>query len=755
MSPHHSSHAQGLSLTDEGGAPPRPLMSAALAAQAGPLHIVDNAGLPGRALTSLHGLHDEAVRRQLAGMQAELDAYKAALDQHAIVAITDPSGRITHVNQPFCAISGYTSEELVGQRHNIVNSGHHPRSFFVEMWQKIARGGVWRAEICNRAKTGDLYWVDTTIVPFRHETEKIGGFVSIRYDITKRKQAEALLLDILETIPGGVAAFDEEERLILFNEAYRDYHAGIADRLTLGMRFEEIVDLVVEREQVRLASTSPERKAAWKETRIRAFRRPTRPHTQQLADGIWLQVQERRSASGNTVSVRTDITELKNAEFTIKKQAEHDSLTGLYNRSVLAEALERACERSKRTGQSAALVIADLDGFKWVNDTLGHAAGDRLLVEIAGRLQATLRASDIAVRLGGDEFAFILSRVSGHAAVERLMKRVVRAVKAPLTIAARTIEPRCSFGICLFPDQARSKDELMRSADIALYEAKATNRGGYRVFHTGMRRKVEERERLAARLKADIGAGRVDIALQPQVSLVDGSHIGFEVLARWSRAGRHVPPQTFIPVAEETGLIVDLGRAVTERALAAARRMRDNGFDYGVIAVNVAAAQLRTDDFVEQIAACLARHDIAPSSFEIEITENVLLDRAPEKIRSALVGLKQLGVLIALDDFGTGYASLTHLKQFPVDRLKIDRSFVRDSTSDPGDAAICRATIGLAHSLGLKVVAEGIETEEQRGFLASQGCDFGQGYLFGKPLQGTALAQYIDARPASGCRRMT
>ena len=746
MSPRHSSYAPGLSLMDEGSAPHRPLMSAALAAQA---------GCPGLALASLHGIHDEVVHRKLAGMQAELDAYKAALDQHAIVAITDPSGRITHVNQPFCTISGYTSDELIGQRHSIVNSGHHPRGFFIEMWQKIARGGIWRAEICNRAKTGDLYWVDTTIVPFRDGTEEIGGFVSIRYDITKRKQAEALLLDILETIPGGVAAFDEEEKLILFNEAYRDYHAGIADRLALGMRFEDIVDLVVAREQVRLASTSPERKAAWKETRIRAFRRPTRPHTQQLADGTWLQVQERRSASGNTVSVRTDITELKNAEITIKKQAEHDSLTGLYNRSVLADALERACERSKRTGQSAALVIADLDGFKWVNDTLGHAAGDRLLVEIAGRLQGTLRASDVAVRLGGDVFAFILSRVSGHAAVEKLMKRVVRAVKAPLTLASRTIEPRCSFGVCLFPDQARSKDELMRSADIALYEAKATNRGGYRVFHTAMRRKVEERERLAARLRTDIGAGRVDIALQPQVSLADGRHVGFEVLARWSRNGRQVPPQSFIPVAEETGLIIDLGRAVTEQAMMAARRMRDGGFDYGVIAVNVAAAQLRTDDFLEQIAACLARHDIAPASFEIEITENVLLDRSPEKILSALVGLKQLGVLIALDDFGTGYASLTHLKQFPVDRLKIDRSFVRDSTGDPGDAAICRAIIGLAHSLGLKVIAEGIEAEAQRAFLASQGCDFGQGYLFGKPLQGAALAHYTDARPPSGRSRAT
>lgn len=729
---------------DGADGPHRPPLSAALAAEPGLLKAI-----------ALAGAQDETVQRQLARMQAELDAYKAALDQHVIVAITDLKGRITHVNQPFCAISGYSCDELIGQRHSIVNSGHHPRSFFVEMWQKIVQGGIWRAEICNKAKAGHLYWVDTTIVPFRNEAKEIGGFMSIRYDITKRKQAEALLLDIIETIPGGVAAFDEKERLILFNRAYRDYHDGIADRLMLGMRFEEIVDLVVGRDQVRLAGNSPERKTAWKDARIRAFRRPTRPHTQQLADGTWLQVQERRSASGHTVSVRTDITELKNAEITIKKQAERDSLTGLYNRSVLNDALERACERTKRTGQSGALVIADLDGFKCVNDTLGHDAGDRLLIEIAGRLKTALRASDILVRLGGDEFAFILSRVAGPAALEKLLKRMVRAVKEPLTIASRTIEPRCSFGACLFPGEARSKGDLVRSADIALYEAKATNRGGYRIFHTGMRRKVEEREKLAARLEAEIGTERIDIALQPQVGLADQRHTGFEALARWSRNGRQVSPQAFIPVAEETGLIVDLGRAIIERAISAARRMRDRGFDYGVIAVNIAAAQLRTDGFVEEIAACLARHDVAPASFEIEITENVLLDRAPEKIRAALEGLKKLGVLISLDDFGTGYASLTHLKQFPLDRLKIDRSFVRDSTSDPGDAAICRATVGLAHSLGLQVVAEGIETAEQSAFLASLGCDFGQGYLFGKPLQGAALTQYVDARMATGCRPAT
>lgn len=689
---------------------------------------------------------EELLRRQMASMQAELDAYKAALDQHAIVVITDPSGRITHFNQAFCAITGYDRDELIGQNHNIINSGYHPPSFFGDMWRTIKQGGIWHAEICNRTKAGALYWVDTTIVPFNDEHGGRSGYVSIRYDITKRKQAEALLLDVIETIPDGVAAFDADERLILFNRAYRDYHDRLADRLRLDMSFEEIVDLVVERNQIQLAGAHPARKDAWKEARIRSFRKPGKPHNQLLADGTWLQVQDRRSASGNTVSVRTDITELKSAEITIKNQAQRDSLTGLYNRSVLLDVLERACQRSGQPSQWGALVMADLDGFKSINDTLGHAAGDKLLVEIARRLRAALRASDVVVRLGGDEFAFLLSRTSSTAAIERLMKRVARAVRAPVAVGSRRIEPACSFGVCLFPQHGRTPFELMKHADIALYEAKAHNRGGFQMFHEGMRRSLEKREKLATALRNDVARERVEIALQPQVDLDDCSHVGFEALARWTRNEKPVPPAEFISVAEDTGQIIELGNLVLDKALSAARAMKTAGFEVGIIAVNVAAAQLRTVDFVDQLGARLARFGIESKAFEVEITENVLLDGASGGILSALTALKRLGVHIALDDFGTGYASLTHLKQFPVDRIKIDRSFVRDITTDPDDAAICKATIGLAHSLGLKVVAEGIETAAQRAFLARHGCDFGQGYLFGKPLQGEALAAYVASR---------
>lgn len=692
--------------------------------------------------------------------QAELQAYKAALDQHAIVGTTDRGGRITYVNRAFCEISQYCSDELIGRTHAIVNSGYHPRSFFTQMWRTIGNGNRWRGEVCNRAKDGSLYWVDTTIAPRRNAAGAVEGYVSIRFDISERKRAEAeleaenqrrrgaetLLRDVIETVPDGIAAFDRDDRLLLFNEAYRRFYPEIGDSIALGQPFETLLRQGVTRGQFALGRELARDPEGWIESRLRQHRRPGRTSVQHLSDGRWLQVQERVSPSGNIVGVRTDITALKQAEQLIKNQAERDPLTGLYNRSVLYEQLNRQVERSTRSGIPGALVVVDLDGFKDINDTLGHDAGDVLLESIGRRLGAALRASDIEVRLGGDEFALILPRVADARTVERLVARLYETLEAPLDLGRRRIRPAASMGVCMFPRDGTDPAELLKNADIALYQAKARGRGRHCFFSIHLRDRLERREALADDLRLGLERDEIGIALQPQVAAASGEHVGFEALARWSRNGAEIPPSQFVPVAEETDLIVPLGRRVLERALGEIALMRTKGLRPGPVAVNVAAAQLKLPEFADNIAGLLLVNGLSPADLEIEVTETVLLDRSAEQIARGLEALHEMGVSIALDDFGTGHASLSHLKRFPVDRLKIDRSFVSGIGTDIEDEVIVKAVINLAQSLGKTVVAEGVETEAQLEFLTALHCDIIQGYLVSPPLMPAAARRFLADR---------
>jgi diguanylate cyclase (GGDEF)-like protein/PAS domain S-box-containing protein len=698
----------------------------------------------------------EAATADVFDAHSELEAYKTALDRHSIVAVTDRSGTIVYANDRFCAISGYAREELIGQRHSIVNSGHHPRSFFIEMWQTIGRGIPWHGEICNRAKDGSLYWVDTTIVSRRNAAGAIDGFVSIRYDITRKKQAEqalldevarrgkaeALLRDLLETIPDGIIAFDADDRLTHFNDAYKSFYKVKAPKIVEGATFSEILEHAVANGQYRESLDCPKARTAYLDQRLGRHRSPGRPIIQQLSDGRWLQVQERRSKAGHTVGVCTDITEIKRAESTIKHQAERDPLTGLYNRTVLIERLSRALSSRRKFEQSGALILIDLDHFKDINDTLGHDAGDELLVCLAQRFTDALRRSDTVARIGGDEFAILLPQAATACDVEKVVGKLLRQLTEPVALGHRTIRPGCSMGVTFFPGDGQTPKDLLKNADIALYQAKARGRGNCCFFNPLLREGVERRQATADALRAALSAGAIGIAVQPQVRFSTRRHVGFEALARWHHAGRVVPPSEFVPIAEETGLIIPLGYSVLDQSLALVRALGDQGFDPGQIAVNVAASQLKQPDFAATVAALLAAHGLEPAALEVEVTENVLLDRSGDQIARSLDDLHALGVTIALDDFGTGHASLAHLKRFPVDRLKIDQSFVREIEQRSEDAIIVRAIINLAHNLGMEVVAEGIETQRQFEFLRDQGCDVGQGYLIGKPVPAGEAGAY-------------
>ncbi|MCC5977889.1 MAG: EAL domain-containing protein [Salinarimonas sp.] len=700
----------------------------------------------------------------LGRIETELLAYQNALDQHAIVGITDRRGVITAVNEPFCRISGYEQSELLGKTHAILNSGVHGKEFFRTMWRTIATGGTWRGEICNRTKCGKLYWVDSTIAPIKAECGRIEGYLAIRIDITERKiieaeraaeieartRAETLLRDVIEAIPDGVAAFDTDDRLILWNQAFLTTYPKVADVIRKGMPFSEMVHLGVERGQFPQAGTTPARQRAWIEACLRDHIEATRPILRDLGDGRWIQVRESRSVSGHRVGVRTDITELKRAEGIIRRQAERDPLTGLGNRKALIKRLAATMRARKKDGDCGALFFLDLDNLKQINDTLGHDAGDHLIATLAERLSAYAREGETVARIGGDEFAIVIPRLTDMAEAIAYGEDLLAMLDAPLRMQGRSIAPRCSIGLALLPTDARTAKEAFKHADIALYQAKARGRGTLCVFDPAMKAELEERRAIADDLAIALLADEVDIALQPKTAFKDGRHTGFEALVRWQRNGAPVPPPLMVSVAEENALIVALGYRVFELALTSIRALTEAGLEPGSVAVNVAAMQLRQDDFVARVLGLLDKHGLPPSALEIEVTEHVLLDGAGDGIAQTLADLRAQGIRVSLDDFGTGYASLTHLKRFPVDCLKVDKSFVRDIGRDPDDAILTRTIITLAHSLGMEAVAEGIESAEQYQFLEEQGCDYAQGYLIARPIARRDVADYLRGLAALG-----
>lgn len=684
----------------------------------------------------------------VAETDADLAAYRTAVNQQAIVAVTDKAGLITSVNDLFCRISQYSRSELIGQSHNILNSRHHPRSFFKDMWRQIGAGTLWHGDICNRAKDGSLYWVDTTIVPKQGPDGRMTGYISVRYDITARKAAEAalvienlrrqdaqvLLHDVIEAVPNGIAACDANGRLVLFNSAFKDCYPLAKQAIYEGALFEDVLRTAAENGQFVLPFDTDAAKAAFVAARLKEFQTPGRQFVQHLSDGRWLQVQERLSQSGHIVGVRTDVSELKQAERQIKHQAERDALTGLYNRRVVLERLARELSPSRSARKIGALIIVDLDGFKAINDNYGHDAGDELLVALAARLKSTVRKSDVVARLGGDEFALIIQNLNAEQDVERVADKLLRSLSQQVKLGRRLIIPSASLGIAIYPQDGSTPKELLKNADLALYQAKDSGRSTYVICTPELREGKVRRASMIKALRTAMARGLIDMALQPLVKVGTAEHVGFEALVRWKTRLREVPPLELISLAEEAGLMVQLGYYIIDKSLKALKELMDLGLNPGRIAINAAADQLRQPDFSQQLLALIERHGLLPHDVEVEVTESVILARSSDRIATTLQELHDIGVGIALDDFGTGYASLSHLKQFPIDSLKIDQSFVRDMTLDNDDSVIARTVISLAHSLGMSVVAEGVETEEQFRFLSNYGCDFIQGYLIGRPM---------------------
>ncbi|MCG7954583.1 MAG: EAL domain-containing protein [Candidatus Thiodiazotropha endolucinida] len=438
------------------------------------------------------------------------------------------------------------------------------------------------------------------------------------------------------------------------------------------------------------------------------------------------------------------LEERKDYEDQIWQQANFDSLTGLSNRNLFLDRLDHALAYAQRQQTMVALLFIDLDRFKYVNDALGHATGDQLLQEAARRLRLCVREMDTVSRLGGDEFTVILPAISDGQSVARVAASILSELSRPFDLAAQETHVSASIGITIYPQDGSDSGMLLQNADTAMYQAKEDGRNTYRFFTWEMNREAEGRISMGAALRNAIRNEEFLLHYQPIVDIADGQIVGAEALIRWESPERgRVRPDEFIPVAEESGLIVPIGDWVLQQAALDLKLWDQMGLKMELLSVNVSTVQFQYEGFLEKMADLLKANQHLSSRLFLEITESVFLNEHREPgVR--LGELRKQGIRISIDDFGTGYSSLSYLKRFPVDKIKIDRSFVRDVTTDPEDAALCEAIIAMAHHLGLMVVAEGVETLAQWQFLRNSGCDYAQGYYFSQPMAVRGFTDYLE-----------
>ena len=675
-----------------------------------------------------------------------VDAYASALNQLGSISITDVDGTIIHVNQELIRISKYSRDELIGQTHRILNSGHHSSEFHADIYRTIQAGRVWRSPICNRAKDGGTYWMDKLIVPLRDHAASMVGYLSFGIDITnavsthvKLRSHSQLMDGVLDQFPGGIAVYDENLNMALCNEKQKVMLEYPPELFQNGLpSFEQICRLNAQRGEY--GEGDVEEMVASKVELARQNR--SHIYERSRPNGLEMEVRGTPMEGGGFVSTYLDITQRKRDQETIARLARHDALTGLPNRVLLHERMEMGMARVGR-GDTLALLCLDLDRFKPVNDLLGHPVGDMLLKAVSRRLETCVRSVDTVARLGGDEFAIVLTSISNPEEVGLVAQRVIDEVSKPYKISEHTISIGASIGVSLAPGDAADAAQLMTNADLALYRSKGAGRGTYTYFEKSMQERVHKRHLIQNGLRDALANDEFKLYYQPIVRLSDRNIVSCEALIRWSHPERGlVSAADFIPVAEESGLIGKIGEWVLNTACREAQGWPDDVS----VAVNISAAQIRGGDLEKTVTGAL--NGLDPSRLVLEITESLLMQNN-QATSATLDRLRRIGVRFALDDFGTGYSSLSYLQSFPFDKIKIDRSFVSAEKNKERAATLRRAIVQLGHNLGMITVAEGVETEEQCSQLKSEDCVLAQGYLFSKAVPNEELKRNWFASRAS------
>ncbi|HUF86623.1 MAG TPA: EAL domain-containing protein [Thermohalobaculum sp.] len=683
-----------------------------------------------------------------------------AMPLGVIVANTD--GKILYINKTFSAVSGH-GPEVIGRIPRFLKSGHQPEDFYRRLWATITAGQIWNAEVINRRKDGTEYPARHIIVPIKDATGEITHFVGFQEDLTETKRKAVERVAIQETLTR------ERERAHVTLNSIADavicsdiagnitYLNMVAERLTgwpreeaAGRPMSEVLHIVDEasQEAVDPMALAPMRNSADHASKSVLIRRD---------DGFQIPIENSaaliRDHEGHvagSVIVFRDVTAARAMALQMSHSASHDTLTGLPNRALLNERIAFAIALASRHKKRLAVLFLDLDGFKHVNDSLGHTTGDRLLKAIGQRLVDCVRGTDTVCRLGGDEFVVLLSEIERAEDPAITATRILEAVAEPYAIDPHDIHVTTSLGISVYPDDGLDAESLVRNADTAMYQAKAMGRRTHRFFEPAMNARAVKRQFIEAGLRRALERQELMLHYQPKVDLNTGSIIGAEALIRWNHPTQGlISPAQFIPIAEDCGLIQPIGDWVLDEACRQAQLWVKMQLSPGTMAVNVSAMQFQDETFLKRLLAIFGEGKFDPGKLEIEVTETVLMTHAEAAV-PILQCLRGKGVRIALDDFGTGYSSLSYLQKFPVDTLKIDQSFVRKIGALPDGAALVTAVINIARSLNLQAVAEGVETKEELAFLKAQGCNAAQGYHFSRPVPQNELAKLLDSQKKAG-----
>ena len=572
-----------------------------------------------------------------------------------------------------------------------------------------------------------------------HMERQVAGMIATYTDITERSQMEDRLLladKVFANSPVGIIIADPEQKIMSVNPAFTSitgYERGESVGFVLG----------------KLPQTQPILSALKQDGQWNGELHSRRKTGERIS--LWLNISSIRDAASHAIShylwILLDNTERKRTEERINHLAHHDPLTGLPNRLSLMSRLEQALPESRRYGWHLALMFIDLDRFKDINDTLGHQVGDALLIEVARRLAVTLRDSDTVARIGGDEFVVVLPDAGSAANIAGIASKIIEVVGKPILIDHHELHTSPSIGISIFPDDGNNVEILMRNADTAMYHAKAAGRNTYQFYAEAMNRQANERLKIVSKLRQAIAREELRLHYQPQCNVRTGAPTGVEALLRWNTVDGAISPADFIPIAEETGLINSIGRWVLHEGCRQMKAWIDAGTPPLRLAINLSALQLRQKDFCRMVADILLETGLPACLLELELTESAVMEEPLEAIR-ILGELRQMGITLAIDDFGTGYSSLAYLKRLPISHLKIDRSFVADLETDLHDRAIAFSTIALAHSLGIKVIAEGVENANQLKLLRDNDCDEVQGYHYSGPLPAERIIKFFGAMAA-------